>query len=362
VALGEEGAGPLGPPATDPVDIKRVRFKETTGRAGVDWKPTLSFTDETLLYLFYSKGYKAGGVNPPCSFSCATYPSTYAPEFINAIELGAKNTLLAGSLVLNLTGFNYDYENYQVSKIINRTSINENIDAKIKGLEIESIWSPVRSLRLNAAIGLLDTEIGDSESIDTFDRTQGDPTLTVVKADNASNCVASTAAVATVVNVINGTLGYPVVPGVTGNPFAILGICSGALAGFGAVPSDGVAVDLSGNELPNAPKWTMSLGAQYTFEMGAWTVTPRADYYRQAETFARIYNSDADRIDGWQNVNATITFDQDEWGVSVEAFVKNATDEEAITDFYLTDDSSGLFRNAFFTEPRTFGVAVTKRW
>ena len=49
-------------------------------------------------------------------------------------------------------------------------------------------------------------------------------------------------------------------------------------------------------------------------------------------------------------------------GVSVEAFVKNATDEEAITDFYLTDDSSGLFRNAFFTEPRTFGIAVAKRW
>ena len=42
--------------------------------------------------------------------------------------------------------------------------------------------------------------------------------------------------------------------------------------------------------------------------------------------------------------------------------VKNATDEEAITDTYLTDDSSGLYRNAFFSEPRTYGMAVTKRW
>ena len=42
--------------------------------------------------------------------------------------------------------------------------------------------------------------------------------------------------------------------------------------------------------------------------------------------------------------------------------MKNATDEEAITDTYLTDDSSGLFRNAFYTEPRTFGVAVSKTW
>ena len=44
------------------------------------------------------------------------------------------------------------------------------------------------------------------------------------------------------------------------------------------------------------------------------------------------------------------------------AYVKNATDEEAITDFYLTDDSSGLFRNAFFTEPRTYGVSIQKRF
>jgi outer membrane receptor protein involved in Fe transport len=51
-----------------------------------------------------------------------------------------------------------------------------------------------------------------------------------------------------------------------------------------------------------------------------------------------------------------------EKGWIVDAFVKNATDETAITDFYLTDDSSGLFRNAFFTEPRTYGVALTKQW
>ncbi|HEX6860684.1 MAG TPA: TonB-dependent receptor [Caulobacteraceae bacterium] len=362
VALGEDGEGPLGPPDTDPVDVKDVRFKETTGRFGVDWKPVLSFTDETLLYASYARGYKAGGVNPPCSFACTTYPSTYEPEFVDSIEVGAKNTLLAGSLVANFTGFSYDYKGYQVSKIVNRTSINENIDAKIKGLEFEGIWTPLRALRINTAVGFLDTEIGDSQSIDTFDRTGGDPTLTLVKADNASNCVASTAGVATVLNVINGTTGYPVVDGVTGNPYAILGICSGALAALGAIPSDGVAVDLNGKELPNAPKWTFSLGAQYTFEMGSWTVTPRADYYKQTDTFARIYNSDADKIDGWQNLNATLTFDNDVWGVSVEAFVKNATDEEAITDFYLTDDSSGLFRNAFFTEPRTYGLALTKRW
>jgi outer membrane receptor protein involved in Fe transport len=371
VALGKPGADPLGPPASDPLPLKKVRFQETTGRFGADWKPTLSFTDETLLYAFYSKGYKAGGVNPPCSFSCATYPSTYAPEFVNAFEIGAKNTLMEGSLLLNITGFSYDYEGYQVSKIVNRTSINENIDAKIKGLELESIWTPIRALRFNAAVGYLHTEIGDAQSIDLFDRTQGDPNLVVVKTDAAANCVVTLATA-------QAALGYS---NATDNPFALLGLCPGAgaappagtllyaggpeatgIGSFGLF-GEGVAVDLSGKELPNAPHWTLSVGGQYTAELGAgWDLTARADYYRQTETFSRIYNSEADRIEDWQNVNATLTLDNDAMGVSVEAFVKNATDEEAITDTYLTDDSSGLFRNAFFTEPRTYGLAVTKRF
>ncbi|MCC6921156.1 MAG: OmpA family protein [Alphaproteobacteria bacterium] len=30
-----------------------------------------------------------------------------------------------------------------------------------------------------------------------------------------------------------------------------------------------------------------------------------------------------------------------------------------MTDTYLTDDSSGLFRNAFYTDPRTYGIGIT---
>jgi outer membrane receptor protein involved in Fe transport len=47
-------------------------------------------------------------------------------------------------------------------------------------------------------------------------------------------------------------------------------------------------------------------------------------------------------------------------GLSLEAYVKNLMDEEVLTDTYLTDDSSGLFRNGFYGEPRTYGVAITK--
>ncbi|MFC3079203.1 TonB-dependent receptor [Phenylobacterium terrae] len=373
VALGTPGIGPT--PGTP--RILEAEFKEPTGRFGFDWKPDLGFTNDTLIYGFYSRGYKGGGLNPPFSPGIGVVPTSpiFQPEFIDAYEIGTKNTLMDGSLQLNLTGFYYDYAGYQVSKIINRTSINENIDAKVKGFEIESVWQPIEGLRLNAAIGYLDTEIQNASSIDTFNRTQGNPNLVLVKSSSASNCVVSLAAAQTALAISNGQ-----VPGFAPNPFNLLGVCTltsaagagtniggtGAIAAgtnaFGGLVSEGVPVNLDGNELPNAPEWTVSLGAQYTMNFGDWSATLRGDYYRQSETFARIYNSPADRIDSWENVNLTLTVANLDMGVEVGAFVKNATDEEAITDFYLTDDSSGLFRNVFFTEPRTYGIWIQKRF
>src|SRR5262249_22233949 len=156
---------------------------------GFDWKPDLGFTKETLVYAFYSRGYKSGGLNTPPSpgIGVVPTPQTFKPELIDAYEIGTKNTLLGGTLQMNLTGFYYDYKNYQISRIINRASTNDNIDAQVKGVEFESIWQPLEGLRLNAQIGYLDTRIRNAALVDTFNRTQGNPALTLVKSDTASN-------------------------------------------------------------------------------------------------------------------------------------------------------------------------------
>ena len=364
VTLGTAGNGPA------PAVFQTVRFKELTGRFGFDWQPDLEWTDSTLIYGFYSRGYKAGGLNSPCSAGPGVVcgPPSFKPEFINAYELGIKNTLNGGVAQLNLSLFHYDYNGYQVSKIVNRASTNENIDATISGAEFESIWNPIPGLRLNANVGYLTTEIDSGTSIDTFNRTQSNPNLVVVKSSSASNCVVTLASAQGVVALSNllsdpsyllgictvtnfATAGTPLIPG---GPAAV-----GSNA-FGGLVSDGVAVDLSGKELPNAPEWTISLGAQYTFEIAdGWDMTARVDYYKQTSTFSRIYNAGSDAIPGWQNVNITLTLANPDNGVTIDAYVKNATDETALTDTYLTDDSSGLFRNGFYTDPRTYGIAVS---
>jgi outer membrane receptor protein involved in Fe transport len=355
--------------------IQRVTFKETTGRLGFDWKPDLSFTDDTLVYAFYSKGYKAGGFNPASAAGIAGIQQTFDPEFVNAYEIGLKNTLLGGSLLLNATGFYYDYQGYQISKIAARTSVNENIDAKIKGVELEAIWEPIRNLRFNGTFGYLDTEITGGSSVDTLNRTQGNPALTLINgALIGANCVAPTAQVAAVMSLINN--GFPAAGVPPVNPAYLINACGGGyrtgstaatnpLAPLGVFldTTDGVAVSLDGKELPNAAKTTFSIGAQYTWEFGnAWEAVIRGDYYRQDDSYARIYNTVADHLPAWENVNLSLRLSNNDMGLDVEAYVKNLTDEEAITDAYLTDDSSGLFRNIFLSEPRTYGVAVTKRF
>jgi outer membrane receptor protein involved in Fe transport len=355
----------------------RTVFNELTGRFGFDYK----LTDDNLLYAFYSKGYKGGGSNPPAATGAAGTQATFAPEFVNALEIGSKNTLLGGSLQFNATGFYYDYQGYQISKIVNRTSVNENVNATVYGLELESVWSPVHNLRLNANLGYLHTKIGSGvSSIDTMDRTQSNPLYQVVKAGPSipgvavgSNCVVTSAGIATVLT-INPALGATVPFACGGKAFyqgflqsrgvpaPFAAAAANAMFNYGPGYSiEGKAQDLSGNELPNSPHLTLSVGAQYTWDFAdGWSATLRGDYYRQSKQFTRVYNTAYDQLKSWNNANLTLKVEKPEWGLQIDAYVKNLSNKTPITDAYTTDDSSGLFTNLITLEPRTYGVALTK--
>lgn len=376
----------------DPTGKLNAEFEEVTGRFGFDWAPDLNFSEDTLLYAFYSRGYKGGGINPPQPAGANLFPQTFEPEFINSYEIGTKNTLAGGALQLNATGFYYDYTGYQITQIVNRTSANFNIDAKLQGLELETIWNPVSTFVINANLGLLDTKIQDTYGIDVLDRTNGRTDLVTLKnASSFANCVISAQGYATILGAI------ALNPALTG---ATRGLCNGALYGastpfagsraaaeaaFGLTgvtvtytdsqgvtrtatalqPIDGDAKNLDGNSIPGAPETTLNIGAEYTWEpgsFGAWGLTGRVDYYRQSDSFSRVYNSIRDELDSWDNVNVTVSLFNDDTGIRIEAFGKNIADKEVITGAYMTDDSSGLFTNIFLTEPRTYGVSITKSW
>lgn len=356
---------------------QRVRFKETTGRLNIDWSPDLSFTDSTLVYASYSKGYKGGGFNPPGVVALGLRES-FQPEFVNAYEIGTKNTLLDGTLILNLTGFYYDYKGYQIARSVNRSIYNENIDATIKGVELESVWEPVRNLRLNANIGYLDTRIDEGRVVDTFNRTRGDTRYIYANA-TTGGCILNAEGVA---NLLRNPAGAAVLAGVAcSGPATMLARLTAAgvapatasaltngvyaydpnVTRYSTGAGEGVIQDLEGNKLPGAPKWTVALGAQYSWELpGGWGATLRGDYYRQSESFMRYNNNPFDRIRSWENVNATLNFERAEANLRVQLFAKNLLDDDTIVGFDIADENLGALRNVILLEPRTYGVSITK--
>ena len=87
-----------------------------------------------------------------------------------------------------------------------------------------------------------------------------------------------------------------------------------------SAPNNGEGFDknLSGNELPNAPPFTVSFGAQYTVPITPdWAGTLRGDYYWQDYSWARVFNDNPyDRLRGYTNVNLTLILtNQNGWQV-----------------------------------------------
>jgi iron complex outermembrane receptor protein len=391
------------------------KWERPSGRVVLDWTPKLDFTDQSLVYASYSHGYKAGGANPPGAVfteyngnssnvgidQFPVHPLIFKPEYIDAYELGAKNTLLDGSLTLNGDVFYYDYKNYQISKIVDRTAINDNYNARVMGSEITADWEPAPGLRFNFAGGYEDTRINNGQyAIDLMDRTAGMPGWMVLKpfVTTASNCILPDYVVAAVleeqatIGVDNGDAGGygPFACGIAYNnhldPVTGATYVAGPMGLAGAGPQrdpvpipagypgfnpdtpayndgEGFAKPLGGNKLPNAPPFTVSFGAQYTLPLTQdWAGTARGDYYWQDYSWARVFNDNPyDRLRGYTTVNLTLIFtNQNGWQVML--YDKNVFNETAITGDFLNSDDSGLTTNIFLTDPKLIGIRVTKNW
>ncbi|WP_395945531.1 TonB-dependent receptor [Brevundimonas sp.] len=365
-------------------DIKQ-KWEALTGRLVLDWKPDLSFTEDTLVYGSLSRGYKGGGTNPPrldlnpAVVQYLPLASTFEPEYVTAFEIGTKNTALDGKLRLNATGFYYDYKDYQVSQIVDRISLNENFDATLWGVELEVVYKPAPAVQIDGNLGYLKTRVADGEgSIDVMNRTQGDPDWITLRPwiQVPSNCVAPRELAETI---LNGDFGNEFAT------FALSALCAGS-SRFGTFNPDfasslpfysfygftydpltdapnggrGFEADLSGNELPNSPNWTANIGAQYTWSFGDWDLTARGDYYRQGESYFRIYNTAYDRLEGWDTVNLSVRLEDAQRGLSLQAYVKNLFDDAPIVDAFTNSDDTGLTTNVFTLDPRLVAVRLTK--
>ena len=82
-----------------------------------DWSPTVGlnyfYSDDTMLYAKYSRGYKSGGWNADFMTAGLEY-FPYDSESVDSYEIGLKSTMFEDSLRLNMAAFHAEYDDYQV--------------------------------------------------------------------------------------------------------------------------------------------------------------------------------------------------------------------------------------------------------
>jgi outer membrane receptor protein involved in Fe transport len=74
--------------------------------------------------------------------------------------------------------------------------------------------------------------------------------------------------------------------------------------------------------------------------------------------WGRIFEDGADYIKSGQTTNLSLQLNSlnDNW--YAQAFVKNVFNRNNITGEYLTSATSGLYTNAFYGDPRLYGLEV----
>ena len=137
-------------------------FKNTSFKAGVDWKPDR----DTLVYLSYSEGFKSGGFNTRYLVP-VTDIVTYDPELLTTYEAGVKWEGFDRHLRVNASAFHSNYRDIQLTVYEQGAPITRNSGtARINGVELEVSVLPVERLTLSGGLGYLDAKYKEVPVVD----------------------------------------------------------------------------------------------------------------------------------------------------------------------------------------------------
>lgn len=262
------------------------------------WRAVLAqdLAEDIHAYASYNRGFKSGGFNP-ISF---TNPVS-RPEVLDAFELGLKSELLDRRLRVNVSGFYYDYKDIQLRTSAppappGGTILYNAASAKIKGVDVDFEAAPVDGLVINGGFEILD-----------------------------ANYSSFPAAVCTAVSP----------------------------TGFGTVSS---ICNLSDQRLPQAPKFSYSLGITYTARTSLGTFEANAnDGYKS--TFAWEPDNRL-KQEGYHVINASLTFTPNESGFSLQVYGRNLGGK-----YYFVSGANGGGNDGYVPgAPRTYGVKARYRF
>jgi iron complex outermembrane receptor protein len=290
------------PPAADPARTIRPEAKadKFTWTAGINYKPNV----DTLYYAKASTGFKAGGFDSV---------GDYAPETVMAYELGNKNLFGNGNYSLNISAFYYDYEDLQVSALLDSSIGAQTFNAgkaEIYGLETQFVAYVTQGGRLTFNVNYLSSEYKDLPAA------------------------------------------YPV---------QCVGGCSlNSVGNLTGDPTNVIQPNLAGNTAPQAPKWVVSLGYDHDWDLASGGyVTASAQSKFKDDYYTNIFNWADDLQKSFIQTDLSLKYTNSTGMYSIQAYLRNMENIRPQTYTQFTSAGPDDIFNWNFAAPRTYGVTLT---
>jgi iron complex outermembrane recepter protein len=289
----------------------QLSFKDTqpTWRGNVSWH----ISPDVMAFVTYSTGYKSGGFNSAGGAQALGQKRIFNSETSQDWEAGVKSVLFDRRLLVNVTAYRTDLDDFQDRSFDGVSFIIRNAgNVRAQGVELEAQAKPTNHINIDLGLAYLDS---------TFTANHNAPGL----------------------------------PACTG-----------------AATSCPLTQDLTGRTPNFSPRWNNTVGLEYVTDplFAGFTASLRAD-----ATYNSSYSTTNDLnpqsiVQGVTIYGARMTLTSPDHSWNVALFGQNLTDEHVFTTkFAQTLDSlfgvrvpatGATLLRGFMNTPRTYGVRIAK--
>ena len=261
--------------SADPQD---ETFTKTTGHISVNYQKA----ENELYYGRIASGYRSGGISPG-----APEPyDRYDDEELTSFELGYKATSEDNRAQMMVSGFIYDFENYQQPLLIRirqptlrEIGVIENLpNTLIYGVEVEGTYFFTREFSISGYYAYQQSELGKILAADPVNPAQTFEQVTYT-------------------NPINGQQETRIL---------------------------GSQFNLEGNQLPNMPNQKWSVNGTYTRDLANGSqISVTSSVSFTGQRFNRIHNIPNDELDSYTRWDASVRWQSASKEYTVDFFIEN---------------------------------------
>lgn len=139
----------------------KTTAEDLSGTAGLQF----DVTDDSMAYATYARGYKGPAFNVFFNLTTVGTPAL-DPENADSFEVGLKNSLFDGRLILNLAGYYAKYYNFQANNPdidpvtgLRITRFTNAGTVSTRGFELDMIAQPIDDLSLTGGLAYTDARV-----------------------------------------------------------------------------------------------------------------------------------------------------------------------------------------------------------